>query len=204
MAGLLQQGMNPQQQPQQPAQPPQQPTNQQAPQQGQAQGAGPMAPPEQAKPMVGALVNRLLTFLYEEATDRVTEALNRDGNITQQMGEIIGMIMVTVYNAMAQQGKTIPPNVMVQAGMELSKAIGEMAQRMGRIPEGQDAEAIESAFMMGLGKLGKNAADGSMTPEQRQAYAQMVDALMKGREQAQGGQRPQQAQQPAQPMNGGQ
>jgi len=126
------------------------------------------------------------------------------------------MIMVTVYNGMAQKGKTIPPNVMVQAGMELSKAVGEMAMEMGRLPRENNAEAIESAFMLGLGKLGKNADPEAMSPEERQAYKQIVEALMSGREKAMSGgqsqgqpmQGPQQPQGPqglmgGQPMNGG-
>ena len=215
MAGLLQQGMNPQQpaqaQPQQapPQQPPQQP-------QQEGQQRNPMAAPGEAKPMVGALVERLLTFLYEKGSDTVAQILEREGNISNLMGEILGMIMVTVYNGMAQKGKTIPPNVMVQAGMELSKAVGEMAMEMGRLPRENNAEAIESAFMLGLGKLGKNADQEAMSPEERQAYKQIVEALMSGREKAMGGgqpqgqpmQSPQQPQGPqglmgGQPMNGG-
>jgi len=185
MAGLLQQA-----QPQQA--PPQQPP-QQAPQQPQQEGQqrNPMASPGEAKPMVSALVERLLTFLYEKGADAVAQILEREGNIANLMGEILGMIMVTVYNGMAQKGKTIPPNVMVQAGMELSKAVGEMAMEMGRLPRENNAEAIESAFMLGLGKLGKNADQEAMSPEERQAYKQIVEALMSGREKAMSGGQPQ-------------
>ena len=207
MAGLLQQA-----QPQQA--PPQQPP-QQAPQQPQQEGQqrNPMASPSEAQPMVSALVDRLLAFLYEKGADTVAQILEREGNIANLMGEILGMIMVTVYNGMAQKGKTIPPNVMVQAGMELSKAVGEMAMEMGRLPRENNAEAIESAFMLGLGKLGKNADQEAMSPEERQAYKQIVEALMSGREKAMGGgqtqgqpmQSPQQAQglMGGQSMNGG-
>lgn len=202
MAGLLQQGMTPQQ----PAQPEPEPPSGEASARAEP-GRNPMAPPEQAKPMVKALVERLLTFLYEQGTEQVARVLQKDGNITNQMGKVLGMIMVTVYNAMAQQGKAIPPNVMVQAGMELAKAVGEMAMDLGRLQQGQDAEAIESAFMLGLGTLGKNA---EMSQEERQAYRQMIDALVKGRAQAGGAAAPDRRQ-PAPPagmiggaMGGGQ
>ena len=160
-----------------------------------------MASPEQAKPMVEALVERLLTFLYEDGAERVAGILQREGNIANLMGEVLGMVMVTTYNGMAEKGKTIPPNVMVQAGMELSKAIGEMAMEMGRLPRENNAEAIESAFMLGLGKLGKNADKSAMSQEERQAYKQIVEALMSGREKAMGGSAQPQGQAQGQPQS---
>jgi len=44
---------------------------------------------------------------------------------------------------------------------------------------------------LGLGKLGKNADQEAMSPEERQAYKQIVEALMSGREKAMSGGQPQ-------------
>lgn len=196
MAGLLQQGapQQPQQGAGQPPQggqprqtPPQQPQGQ--PQQGDERAVN--ASPEEAGPQFEVLLEAMLSYVYGEGMERIARSLQQGEDVTRRMGQMIGTVMVTVHNALAQEGKTVPPNVMVRAGMEVSKAIGEMAMEMGRLQEGED-EAIEAAFMIGLGNFGKNAE--GITPRQKERYAQIIGALRQGKQQAQG----QQGQQPPQ------
>lgn len=200
MAGLLQQGM---QQPQQPppqrqARQPRQPQQGQPQQQPQGENDDRVnATPEKAGPQFEVLLEAMLGYLYGKGMDQVTQMLQQGDDITRRMGQVIGTVMVTTYNQMAKQGKTIPPNVMVRAGMELAKAVGEMAMQMGRLEKGDD-EPVEAAFMVGLGQFGKNASPKSMTPEQRQKYAQIVQALREGKRQSTGGQPPQGQSQPQQ------
>ncbi|MFI8748774.1 hypothetical protein ACIGG6_02040 [Vreelandella lionensis] len=205
MAGLLQQGMQPapeqapQGQPMQ-GQPPQQP-----PQSGQpAQEVNDPrvnATPEEAGPQFEVLLEGMLGYLYGDGMQQAAQMLQQGDDITRRMGQVIGTVMVTTYNMIAQDGKTVPPNVMVRAGIELAKAVGEMAMEVGRLQPGED-EAIEAAFMLGLGLFGKTAE--GLEDAQRQRYSEMVTAIQDGkRETVQGQQPPQQqpqGQPPQQPM----
>jgi len=209
MAGLLQQGMQspPQgQAPQQAApqaqqgqpmppqgqQPPQEPPQDNRPPTQEGNDPRVNAVPEEAGPQFEVLLEGMLGYLYGDGMDGVTQSLQQGEDITRRMGQVIGTVMVTTFNAIAQEGKTVPPNVMVRAGMELSKAVGEMAIEMGRLPKGE-GDAIEAAFMLGLGTFGKNA-DG-LDDAQRQKYGEIVNAIQQGkRESGQQGQPPQQGQ----------
>lgn len=198
MAGLLQQGMQqaPQQAPQQQGQQP----PMQEPQQGQEsaqEGNDPRinASPEEAGPQFESLLEGMLGYLYGEGMQGVTQALQQGDDIVRRMGQVIGTVMVTTHNTIAQDGKTVPPNVMVRAGIELSKAVGEMAMEMGRLQEGGD-EAIEAAFMVGLGSFGKNAE--GLDDAQRQRYGEIVGAIQQGKRESGQGQPQQQGQQPQQ------
>ena len=190
MAGLLQQGMEPQGQPSPQAQPgrPQQPS----PQQGQS---GPDVDPRQGKQLVNQLANAMLNQLYGPMLDQVRQVLGHGQQPEQSMGRVVAMLMTTIYQKVTENGRTIPPSVMFQVGMIVVQAVGEMAQRMQMLGE-RDGERIEAAFMLAMGEFGKATAE-SMKPEQRQRYAQMIEALRQGKRQAQGGQ-PQGGQQPPQ------
>lgn len=201
MAGLLQQGMQPapqqappQGQPMQ-GQPPQQP-----PQGGQPapEGNDPRvnAAPEEAGPQFEALLEGMLGYLYGDGMQQATQMLQQGDDITRRMGQVIGTVMVTTYNMIAQDGKTVPPNVMVRAGIELSKAVGEMAMEVGRLQTGED-EAIEAAFMLGLGLFGKTAE--GLEDAQRQRYSEMVTAIQDGKRETMQGQQPPQQQPQGQP-----
>tara|TARA_R100001039_G_scaffold37557_1_gene36448 strand:- start:6793 stop:7383 length:591 start_codon:yes stop_codon:yes gene_type:complete len=183
----------PQQGPQ--GQPPQQP-----PQGGQPvqEGNDPRvnATPEEAGPQFEALLEGMLGYLYGDGMQQATQMLQQGDDITRRMGQVIGTVMVTTYNMIAQDGKTVPPNVMVRAGIELSKAVGEMAMEVGRLQPGED-EAIEAAFMLGLGLFGKTAE--GLEDAQRQRYSEMVTAIQDGKRETMQGQQPPQQQSQGQP-----
>lgn len=190
MAGLIEQGMQPQQPPQ--GQPPQDPGG--PPPQGQPPEGGQQGGErEQFEP----LVESMLGFVYGKGLERI-EGILESGEPAQSMGQVVGMVMATVYNMLSDNGRTVQPNVMVRAGIKLSKAIGEMAMEMGVLQQGED-DAIEMAFLMGLGQFGKTAND--MAPEEKQEYARIARGLKEGKQAAQGGQQqgnPQQGGQPPQ------
>jgi len=195
MAGLLQQGMQPapQQGPQ--GQPMQGQPPQQAPQGGQPvpEGNDPRvnASPEEAGPQFEALLEGMLGYLYGDGMQQAAQMLQQGDDITRRMGQVIGTVMVTTFNMIAQDGKTVPPNVMVRAGIEMAKAVGEMAMELDRLQPGED-EAIEAAFMLGLGLFGKTAE--GLEDAQRQRYSEIVTAIQDGKRETM------QGQQPPQPM----
>ncbi|MCD6006917.1 hypothetical protein [Halomonas sp. IOP_31] len=224
MAGLLSQGapQRPQQAPQQPPQGQPAPQQQGQPQpQQQPSQSDPQtdADPQQGQQQYDALVQAMLEYLYGPGMQQVEQALGKGDDIVQRMSTVVSTVMLTIYHALAAEGKTVPPGVMFQAGMELSKAVGEMAMEMGRLPKQGNGEAVEAAFMAGIGRFGQLVQDSAMTEQQRKRYGELIRATRElkqraGSRQQQGDQQPQQpapqqapqqAQQPApaqKPMRG--
>lgn len=201
MPGLLSQGMGqqaPQQSaPQQPpqGQPAQQPQGQQQPQQGD-----PRTDPDQelGQQQYDALVQAMLNYLYGPGAKQVEAALSHGDKIIERMANVISTIMLTIQHSLSAEGKTVPPKVMFQAGMELSKAVGEIAQEMGRLPKQGGGDSIEAAFLAALGRFGQLMQEGSMTDQQRQRYAEMIRTVKQLKQRAVGQQSAGQGQQPQQ------
>ena len=203
-AGLLQQGMAPQGGPQappqaQPGQPPQQPQQPQGqPQQG---GSNVDMDPEQGPKQREQLVNAMLETLYGPMLEQARTILDQhQEEPVKGMGRILAQLVTVTWRALAEQGKTAPPGVVVQSAMVAAQAVGEMAIKMGLIDE-QDGDTIEAAFMLAMGEFGKATAQ-DMPPEQRKRYGELIGAIRDGREQAMGGQEQPQGQPQGQPPQG--
>jgi len=181
MPGLLAQGASPQQQPPQSAPQPRQQQPQAQPEQGDPRVN---VDRQKGQEMYNAVVESALKYLYGPGLKQVEQALGQGDNIVERMGVVISTVMLTIQNALAAQGKTVPPGVMFQAGMELAKAVGEMAQEMGRLPQQGGADAIESAFMAAMGRFGQLVSDAAMTQEQRQRYAELIRTVRELKQQA--------------------
>ena len=220
MAGLLQQGMQPQGGPQappqaQPGQPPQQPQQPQGqPQQGgqppQGQpgqdGGDPRVDmdPEQGPKQRDQLVNAMLESLYGPMLERVKQIFQQHAEEPEKaIGRILAQLITVVWKSLQYQGKSIPPGVLVQAAMVAAQAVGEMAVRMRILPEEGNADPIESGFMIAMGEFGKATAK-DMPPEQRKRFGELLAAIRDGRQQAMGGQgQPPQQGQPQGATQGG-
>lgn len=202
MAGLLQQGMqqqpgppqgqprpNPQGQPPQPGPPQEQPrpNPQGQPPQGQQRAAEPDqdqqtdAPPEQAREQMTALLEAGLGYLYEGGMEPAVKAMQNAPDPQAGMAKVIGSVMITAFNTLQSSGSTVPPNVMVAFGINLSKAVGEMAMEAG-ILQGDDPEAIEGAFMDGLARFGQLVDKQALSQGQRQRYAEMIRGMREAKE----------------------
>lgn len=189
MAGLLQQGM------QQPPGPPQEqprPNPQGQPPQGQQRAAEPDqdqqtdAPPEQAREQMEALLEAGLGYLYDDGMEPAVQAMQNAQNPQAGMAKVIGSVMLTAFNTLQSGGATVAPNVMMAFGINLSKAVGEMAMQAG-ILQGDDPEAIEGAFMDGLARFGQLVDKQALGSQQKQRYAEMIRGM---REMKEGGQMP--------------
>lgn len=196
MAGLLQQGMAPQAQPTPQAQPGQQPPQQspQQPQQGGNVDMDPQQGPQQRQMLVEGMLDALYGPMLEQARTILQQHAEEP---VKGIARILAQLITVTWTSLAEQGKTAPPGVVVQAAMVVAQAVGEMAVRLRLIPEQGNGDVIESAFMLAMGEFGKATAQ-QMPPEHRQRYAQLLGAIRDGREQSMEGQRPQ-AQQDGQP-----
>ncbi|MFC0268585.1 hypothetical protein [Kushneria aurantia] len=159
-----------------PQQPPQRQLRGQSPRSAAPQGGDPRTDtrPQDGQQQYDVLASSMLSWLYEDGLPQVEQSLSSGGDIMARMARVISTIMITHYHALQTEGRTVPPGVMFQAGMELSKAVGELAIEMGRLPREQAGEAVEAAFMAAIGRFGQMASDSAMTDEQRQRYAEMI------------------------------
>lgn len=199
MAGLLQQQMT-----QPSAQPSAQPG---APQQPQPQQRGAQQPdkrvdvdPEQAASQRNALVSAMLTPLYDKMMPQATKALQQSEDPIQGIARILSNLLITAWQAMNDQGKTIPPGIMLQAGMIAAQAVGDIAIRVGTLPQENNGDAVEAAFMVAMGQFGK-VAKKDMPPEQRERYRDLIESIRDAKNATQGGDAMQQREQA---MPGGQ
>lgn len=191
MVGLLQQGM----QPEQGAMPPQQPAaGQQLPQQSQP----PQQPPQgqQGDPSVDMtedgvqqrdmLVDAMLENLYGPLLDKAEKLMQQTADQPIMFVEhITANLMVAAWQRLSEDGKTASPGVMVQAGMMVAQAVGEMLIEAG-ILQPDEAEVIETGFMAAMARFGKSTKD-AMPQKQRKRYAEILGAMSDAKDQAQGG-----------------
>lgn len=161
------------------------------PQQAQEPGAQSSNPVDMDPSVAGeqrnTLVNGMLGQLYGPQLERSANILNQTAEEpVEGIGRIVSGLMGATYKTITDEGREIPPGVMFQAGMMASQAVGEMAMRMGIIDEANEAETVESGFMMGIGSFGRANA-GSMSPEERERYGQLIDGMEEGKRMAMGG-----------------
>lgn len=187
MAGLLQQGTAPVQGV---------PTPSPQAQQGQPPRSAPGRSgdprvdmdPEQGAQQRDQIVKAMLESLYgpmlEQARDMLDELRDQP---EQAIGRIVAQLMLMVRQAIADQGSTVPPGVMVQAAMIAAQAVGEMAITMGLLSP-DDGETIEGGFMVAMAQFGQQTAQ-DMAPQQRARYAELIRGLRDAKQRSHGGQR---------------
>ncbi len=93
---------------------------------------------------------------------------------------IAGALVANLQAAM-QQGKTIPPNVMINSAKEMLK---ELVNQM-QIPPEQAQQMMPELFFASLEQFGQMAS-GMLNEQERQQYAQLITKI--GESMNQGGQ----------------
>lgn len=157
------------------------------------------APPEQAKEMLTSLLEAGLGYLYGDGMDPAVRAMAQSGDVQAGMAKVIGSVMTTAFNVLQSEGEIVPPNVMMAFGINLAKAVGEMAIQTGALPQ-DDPEAIEGAFADGLAQFGRLIDQMALDGAQRQRYVEMIRMMREMKEGAQGGGMPSDGGPPAPPQ----
>ncbi|MBY6208776.1 MULTISPECIES: hypothetical protein [Halomonas] len=124
--------------------------------------------------------------MLEQARDMLNEVRDQPD---QAIGRIVAQLMLMVRQAIADQGSTVPPGVMVQAAMIAAQAVGEMAITMGILAP-DDGETIEGGFMVAMAQFGQQTAQ-DMDPQQRARYAELIRGLRDAKQRSRSGLRPQ-------------
>ncbi|MDR5867918.1 hypothetical protein [Halomonas koreensis] len=156
--------------------------------------------PQQGGQQRDQIANAMLDALYGPMLPQVKRILQQQPDAPQDaIGRVVAQLMLTTWQALSDQGSTVPPGVMIQAAMIAAQSVGEMAVKMGLLPEQGNGEPIEAGFMIALGQFGQATAQ-DMSPSQRARFRELIEGMReaKGRTQQGGGQAPAQRPQPQQ------
>jgi len=158
-----------------------------APTQRRPQGDPVNMDPEVAGEQRNALVNGMLGQLYGPQLDRAATILEQSAPEPMEgVGRVVSGLLGSTYKRLKDDGKSVPPGVMFQAGMMAAQAVGEMGMRMGILDESTEADAVESGFMMAMGNFGRANRD-AMSADERQRYGQLIDGMEEGKRMAMAG-----------------
>jgi hypothetical protein len=190
MAGLLQQQPQPEQQP------PERGPEQQSPEQDR----------QRMSEAYQRIVSMALDFLYSEpGVQSVMDALKMPGTPPENIGTVVARMIQRMWISAADQGKQIPPPIIMNAAVELTQAVTDMAVESGVVPKEQANAAAKEGFYAAMTKAGQETPNDILTPQERQAFQQMLQQINQMDEQH-SGQQPQEqapAQQEQPPMQGG-
>jgi hypothetical protein len=198
MQGLISGAQQPQQNPkntQQAGQAPQSPS-----QPGQQDKQGPGAPGGQgaasSQEAYNVATGQMLNFVYDQqGMDALAKMVQASGDPHQGMARLFGRLLTMTVQSASMAGKKIAPEVIFQGGIEVIRAISEVAQNKGIIDPAQEKEIAEAAFFDGLALFAKEAAEESLSEAERQRYIELLD--MAEQIEAEGGGMPQGRQQVA-------
>ena len=193
MAGLINQAM--------PSEAPQQMAPQQmAPQQEQpatqeqatAQSSG-GNDKEAFKIISGQMIN-----LMYDSSEAIVEDVRSGG--PKQMVDTLARIMVMSINSLKMVGKKADPKVMLVSMTQLTKALAEVLIKAGVIEE--DPRLIEESFFAAISKADDELQNEALTPQEREEYVAIMQAIRQMQQQSAGNQGGDQAQ-PQEMQTGG-
>ena len=117
--------------------------------------------------MYNIVVGQAAEWIYGEGLQSVQQCLQVSEDPAQDIGDVVGSVLLMELSRAREAGKSIPPEVMVQAGMELSAMVAELAAQLGRMPQEQiQREAVEG-FYEAMTKLGQGPQK-LLTPKENQ------------------------------------
>ena len=182
MAGLISQA---QQQPpqggtQQPQQQPAPPQPQ--PPQGQPGPQGKKPPQEQkevaSQEAYDVATGQMLTFVYDkDGIETLKSSVEATGDPQQAMARLLGRLLTMTVQSAMMSGKRIAPDLIFQGGIEVIRAISEVAQAQGLIDPAQEKQLAEAAFFDGLALFANEAQEDALTEGERQRYVELLDMI---------------------------
>ncbi len=151
-------------------------------QEGAAEGGEDAEEPEanspQDKELFDLVVARTLEALTSNAQDLDT-ALKADPiQATVMMGT---SALRTVAKAADDAGKPIKFEVLIQAGMQVIKELGGIANEKGYLPDDQIDVFLKESFQQSLSQYAKmDIEDGDLAPEDLKKLSQFANPMEKG------------------------
>lgn len=179
-----------------------QPTGQpQAPQNPQSQQS--QQQPVESQEAYDLTAGQMLNFVYgEQGIEALTNLIGNAPDPAAGMARLFGRLLTMTTQSAAMAGKHLPPEMVFQAGIEVIRALSEVAQAQGLIDKASEKEIAETAFYDGMALFATEAKEEALTEEDRQQYAAFLQRAEELEQQSNGGlpdqqrsEQPQQAQQ---------
>lgn len=163
-----------------------------APEQQAAQGAS----PEQE--MYETVVGQSAVWLYENGMELVQNKLKSADDPADAIGDVVGNLLAMNVKGAGEQGKMIPPPIIVQGSMELIAVVMEIAVKGGFVPQEEAKQEAAESFYESMSVFGK-AVGGSLDADSRNQYGQLVQRAIDSEQKYKGQQQPPAEPVPAQP-----
>ncbi|MBU2708868.1 hypothetical protein KCM76_22935 [Zooshikella marina] len=145
---------------------------------------GPKASAEDQE-ILNTLIGQTADYLYNNLED-VKARLSVDDDPVDDIGGLIGLLLLQNNQSAKQAGKMIPPPVMFFAAMQLCEIVSEIAIKAGIINEQDEASITEDAFFHAMTTFGEQGGE-QLSEQEKQAYSQMINTMVE-MEQQHGGQ----------------
>ncbi|HHT7764592.1 hypothetical protein [Pasteurella multocida] len=144
----------------------------------QTQPQAQQAPAEQGggmQQMYQFLMDNSMKAIAEVAAQRIQEKGPVEG-----VADLIATAMVSNLQAARQNGKTIPPQVMLQVAKDIGM---NLLQQMG-VPEEELDDVFIDVILRALELFG-DMSDGMIPPEEEQQYVEMIQRIAQAEQQRQ-------------------
>lgn len=159
-------------------------------------------PEQQASPeqqMYETVVGQSAVWIYKQGLPEIRKKLASAEDPADAIGNIVGTLLAMNVKSAGEQGKMIPPPIIVQGSMELIGAVMEIAIKDGVVPQEEAKQEAAESFYESMSVFGK-AVGGSLDAESRKQYKGVVDTAIQReqeyRDKNGGSLTPQAAQQP--------
>lgn len=158
------------------AQPTAQPS---APSQGQP--AQPEQPPQEQTPADGqaaydVATGQMLQFVYDDAgVESLTGMIEASGDPQQAMARLFGRLLNMTVQSAVGAGKRVAPNVILRGGIEVIRAMSEVAQSRGLLDPSEEKAVAEAAFFDGITLFAQEASEDALSAEEREQYATLLE-----------------------------
>ncbi|HHW7448017.1 TPA: hypothetical protein ACU16Q_002294 [Pasteurella multocida] len=149
--------------------------------QPQAQQAQPQV--QQAPAEQGGGMQQMYQFLMDNSmraiADIAAQRIQEKGPV-EGVADLIATAMVSNLQAARQNGKTIPPQVMLQVAKDIGM---NLLQQMG-VPEEELDDVFIDVMLRALELFG-DMSDGMIPPEEEQQYVEMIQRIAQAEQQRQ-------------------
>lgn len=145
---------------------------------------------------------QMLNFVYDEqGINALTQMVQAVGDPAAGMARLLGRLLMNTVQSAAMSGKRVAPPLVFQAGIEVIRAMSEVAQSRGIIQPENEKAVAEQAFYDGIALFGQEAQEEALTEDERQEYIKLLE-VAEQMEQSQDGAMPEQSGQDQRPPQG--
>ncbi len=120
----------------------------------------------------------LVEYIQGQGRDQIVELLSSTEDVGRNAGNVVGkMLLSQLQNAKNEGGKTIPPQVIGQTGLQVANVLADLSIESQIIGEEEGDAIADDAFYNGMADMAEMAPEGLIPPEHMQVYSQMIEEL---------------------------